>query len=414
MRVFISYARDDEAAVVSLAQDLQQAGVTFWLDKKLGGGAPWWNEILKEIRGCTVFAVALSDKWLKSQPCRSELEYAQELRLPVLSVQIGEVASYRIDPIFTFQVVDYRQPTAAGGLQLMRSLHDSADQYEDLPDPLPEPPPLPYAYLQRLGAPIRGRAELSLNSQMGLVFDLRKLLREEHEPSAQDDIRNLLRELRDRRDVAHLVVVDIDEILGGRSKPPRKKKPAKRASSESGRDSIDDQLKTEALERLTIHYALDPIVRSLADGAPSTIVLQMVVNTVAALVGPKDSTRVCYFELQPGPPNQLVATTYAGRATDGNLPTWTSGAKDLIDAILDDSTLFVEDTQNQSPWRRRQIYRTFITVPVIAGNVAYGMLTLEAPNPGDLKPSDTNLLKVMAGLAAIALKEGAGRAGKPS
>ena len=113
MNVFISYARADEAAVLSLAGDLQQATVPFWLDQKLGGGAPWWNEILKEIRACKVFLFALSDNSLNSQPCRAELVYAHELRLPVLFVQIGEVASYRVDPIFTVQVVDYRRPTAA-------------------------------------------------------------------------------------------------------------------------------------------------------------------------------------------------------------------------------------------------------------------------------------------------------------
>ena len=89
-----------------------------------------------------------------------------------------------------------------------------------------------------------------------------------------------------------------------------------------------------------------------------------------------------------------------------------SGTKDLIDAILSDNTLFVEDTQIQTPWRQRQAYRTFITVPVIAGDVAYGMLTLEARHPGDLKQSDTNLLRVIAGLAAIALKDSSGRAGR--
>ena len=61
----------------------------------------------------------------------------------------------------------------------MRSLHDCADHYESLPDPLPEPPPIPYAYLLRCDTLARGRAKLDMKTQTDIVNDLRKALREE-------------------------------------------------------------------------------------------------------------------------------------------------------------------------------------------------------------------------------------------
>ncbi len=50
MKVFISYSRDDEAAVRSLVDDLKSGHVDIWLDEELRGGAAWWTPVLWEIR----------------------------------------------------------------------------------------------------------------------------------------------------------------------------------------------------------------------------------------------------------------------------------------------------------------------------------------------------------------------------
>ncbi|MGI8691322.1 MAG: hypothetical protein ACR2JK_00245 [Geodermatophilaceae bacterium] len=39
-------------------------------------------------------------------------------------------------------------------------------------------------------------------------------------------------------------------------------------------------------------------------------------------------------------------------------------------------------------------YRTFVAVPVTAGNTASGMLTIDAPNAGDLTGDDAGLLRL--------------------
>ena len=214
MKVFISYSRADDVAVRSMVSDLQRARVDVWLDDDLGGGDAWWSEILEQIRGCTAFLFALSDDSLSSKPCRAELGYAQQLGLPILPVQIGEVSSYRADPIFSRQLIDYRNPTSTAGFGLPEALHEVATHRCELPDPLPEGPPLPYAYLQRLGASINGPVRLTPPVQAQMLFELRSALNEEDGSTVVDDIRRLLDVLRRRSDVTNPVATEIDTILG--------------------------------------------------------------------------------------------------------------------------------------------------------------------------------------------------------
>ena len=213
MKVFVSYSSHDDVAVRSLVADLERARQQVWLDQDLGGGDAWWAEILEQIRACTVFVFALSNNSLYSTPCRAELDYAKALRLPILPVQIGEVGSYRTDPIFSMQFVDYRDTTKSSIIDLVSALHERGTRRVELPDPLPEPPPIPYEYLQRLGASIHGSAELSPAAQAAMSLELRTALQYEQDNSVRDDIRALLRALRGRHDITHAIVREIDSIL---------------------------------------------------------------------------------------------------------------------------------------------------------------------------------------------------------
>lgn len=47
-------------------------------------------------------------------------------------------------------------------------------------------------------------------------------------------------------------------------------------------------------------------------------------------------------------------------------------------------------------------YRTFISAPIADQQRTYGMVTIDAPNPGDLLKSDTHLVMLVADLLAIA------------
>lgn len=213
MKVFLSYSRRDEHAVRSLVSDLQRARTTVWLDEELGGGDAWWTQILEQIRGCDVFVIAVSDHSLGSKPCRAEIDYAGALGLPILPVQVGTITSFRTDSVFRKQYVDYRDATRDNAIELVTAVHDRGAERGELPDTLPEPPALPYEYLQRLGEVVRGSAELGRSAQAATVFELRTALDAEDDESVRADIATLLMSLRDRGDIAYAVVKDIDAIL---------------------------------------------------------------------------------------------------------------------------------------------------------------------------------------------------------
>ena len=75
-RAFLSYSREDKAAVESLERDLEECGLDVWIDSDLTGGQAWWELILERIRGCECFLFALSPDSLDSEACEREFTYA--------------------------------------------------------------------------------------------------------------------------------------------------------------------------------------------------------------------------------------------------------------------------------------------------------------------------------------------------
>ncbi|MFZ3271817.1 MAG: sensor domain-containing protein [Mycobacterium sp.] len=244
MTIFISHSSRDHAAVRLLAQNLQTANESVWLDQSLIGGDAWWQRILHQIRSCTVFIVALSNSCLQSKPCRAEIDYAKSLGLPILPVLIGDVDSYRIDPIFAVQSVDFRNPDVASGAALIAAVRGRAAERKDLPDPLPEPPPVPYEYLQRLGVAIDSPEELSPTEQATILTDLRQALRTEDDESVRADIHRLLSALRRRSEVTHATVEEIDDLL--RRHPAVGAHAATLVASESTAGSAAENLSPQA------------------------------------------------------------------------------------------------------------------------------------------------------------------------
>jgi TIR domain len=214
VKVFVSYSRDDRAAVRSLIEDLERARVQIWIDEELVGGDVWWSAILQQIRGCDVFLFALSDKSLYSKPCRAELGYAQALGLAIVPVEVGSIRSRSTDPIFALQSIDYRDRGRDSAVELISTLHERARQRAELPDPLPEPPQIPYEYLQRLGASIHDTTTvLAPSVQAQMLFELRSAVAEESDPIVLDDIRKLLLALRERADVTYKLAGEVDSFL---------------------------------------------------------------------------------------------------------------------------------------------------------------------------------------------------------
>lgn len=213
MGLFVSYSSQDRSAIEALTTALRRARQQIWFDEDLGGGETWWNAILEQIRSCEVFIVALSNHSLQSKPCQAELRYAQALQRPILPVQIGAVDSMRANPLAALQIIDYRNPTVDTGIQLVTAVHTLAAQNPPLPSPLPEEPPVPFAYLMRLSSTL-AEQELDPRQQTHLLAELKSGLDEDgDDPTARRDIARLLRMLRDRHDVTYRTRTEIDALL---------------------------------------------------------------------------------------------------------------------------------------------------------------------------------------------------------
>jgi len=228
MTIFVSHSSTDAEPVRTLVANLQAGGNQVWLDQDLTGGESWWSSILNQIRGCSVFVFAMSENSLQSEACALELTYARDLGLPILPVQIADLRGFRDHAIFTFQAIDYRNPTASAGIALMRAIREREQERQPLPDPLPSPPPPPYEYLLLLGTAIHGREAISPSDQEAIVKQLRQALREERDEGIRTNVRTLLTELRARPEVTHRTVTEINELIGA----------AETAARQSGNGSV--------------------------------------------------------------------------------------------------------------------------------------------------------------------------------
>jgi GAF domain-containing protein len=169
---------------------------------------------------------------------------------------------------------------------------------------------------------------------------------------------------------------------------------------------------------LRMNDALDPIISLLGNlAAEADPVLReqlraqavpLVIKTAADLIGP-DRTRACWFRLDAGRHKRLVPVSSAGRAGSPST-TFEEGSPAgdaAIGLVLADRDRLCEDIETEPPpgWdaSKPRDYRTFISVSVIASDIAYGMLTLDALEPGDLTHDDMRLLRLMAGALAVAL-----------
>jgi hypothetical protein len=209
-QTFFSYARHDGEAAATIASGLQQLGQSVWIDKQLSGGQQWWNTILGQIRDCDVFVFVLSNSSLRSKACRAELEYAHQLGRTILPVAVHPV----IDQLLPPYLAETQRVDGADIVQLARALL-ALPAPPSLPDPLPEPPPVPLSYLDEVADSL-DRHELPIPDQRNLLGALKQLVRDDEERDAAVE---LLRRLRRHPQVTAFVAEEIDTELA-RLYPP--------------------------------------------------------------------------------------------------------------------------------------------------------------------------------------------------
>jgi hypothetical protein len=153
--VFVSYSSRDgkRQEFIALLSDLERLKHPVWYDHLLTGGQQWWDEILHQIRECSLFLMVASHEWLASQACRAEREYAAAMRRPMLCVDIDDVESALPASLSIMQVVSYsqRSATAESGTDCLFALHEAMSAMAkvavpSLPEPLAAAPPVPYAF----------------------------------------------------------------------------------------------------------------------------------------------------------------------------------------------------------------------------------------------------------------------------
>jgi TIR domain-containing protein/trypsin-like peptidase len=208
LRCFMTYARIDKPLVNQLRAGLQQLGYKAWMDAELSGGRIWWDEILRQIRLCDAIIVVVSPALLESQASTLEREYARRLGKAILPVAVRPVRPELLPPdLAAVQMVDYSDPTAAAAFALADALaHLTASP--DLPEPLPDPPPVPLSYLSDLTARVHAPS-LTLDEQLALVSRLRSAIGKEteHQPAM-----DLLHTLQRRDDLYHEPAREIASI----------------------------------------------------------------------------------------------------------------------------------------------------------------------------------------------------------
>lgn len=150
MKIFVSYSSLDRQTVTELVSDLIDLEQTVWYDQRLYGGQEWWNEILRQIRECEVFLPVLSPNYLKSNPCRIESRYADNLSRYIFPIRIVNDLEVTSVPQYLMKrqiekLLDI--PSKADYKQLRKTLrHISTTdrpKFKPLPVNLPRPPKIP-------------------------------------------------------------------------------------------------------------------------------------------------------------------------------------------------------------------------------------------------------------------------------
>lgn len=201
----------------------------------------------------------------------------------------------------------------------------------------------------------------------------------------------------------------------------------RRPTVAESRDDRQKEVSARVEARIELGVGLDPIVRALANAADElrraktrdiagirrhlrNDVVNLAVQIAPQVVGPAGSTRACYLNLEEGPPTTLVPTGHvAGRRVSKRQEPFVAGTEHgdyVIGKLKNGEPDFYPNLDEDAPpgFDPRSVeYKTFISVPVVAGKTAYGALTADARRAGDLSDVDVDFMFVLAGLVAAAM-----------
>lgn len=189
--------------------------------------------------------------------------------------------------------------------------------------------------------------------------------------------------------------------------------------AERSREQVEED--TRRATNVAVSSTLGPILRLVlelleTDSELRRVTLRAeivvaVVTAAVASVGPDEGVRASFFILdvdEAGNPIRLHwSGRMAGRADEPKsvFEAGTPTGDAAIATVVDDAILFCDDVDTNPPagWDDHpHSYRTFLAVPVRGAELASGMLTVDALNPGDLElERDKHVLLVLARILAV-------------
>lgn len=88
--LFISYPHKQSDAVVETIRILHEKGYRLWYDEGIPAGSDWPANIAQHMRDCEAVICFISDHFLKSQNCFSEIRAAVQLGKPILVLYLDD------------------------------------------------------------------------------------------------------------------------------------------------------------------------------------------------------------------------------------------------------------------------------------------------------------------------------------
>lgn len=244
MRLIVSYTRADQDLVKPLVDGLRRIGHEVWFDRELSGGESWWASILSNIRASDALILAVSVKELESDACQREVAYARSVGKPVLPVMVAAVnVALLPSDLVSEQFVDFTQPSSERAFMLAGAI-GKLPAAAALPDPLPEPPPVPMSYLNEIAGRIYGGKVLTLDEQLATVGRLRQGLQVDDD---RETATRLLERLKNRPDTLYATAREIESTLaeGARGRPTASE------GLQGGGPWVNDRSVPQAVEPLT-------------------------------------------------------------------------------------------------------------------------------------------------------------------
>lgn len=188
----------------------------------------------------------------------------------------------------------------------------------------------------------------------------------------------------------------------------------------------DRLLAADVALKLTVSDALLPVLTSVVNGVdpasstPNEVAaaetLRMVLGTAVHLCGGgRGRIRACWYEIRglnsdmPG----LYPAAHIGRGIKPSteFPKAEPRGQALFELLADDKTELINDLHIEKPinWKAttngRTSYKTFLAVPVRTDDQVFGIMTVDADQPGVFTEADVDLARLLGVILALALSQ---------